>query len=162
MQYNYKSWNPEYSPDTLLKDAYSDMKKYVTASQEDIPFIVQLIENPKYDFLRFGLLNGSTSLVVHDLLHIILKQTMHMSGEAYVIGFTMGSTKKITKFDISLFSLFSKYLYPRVFRFDDKSLKVFQRGVVDGKNSSSLNLHKINTDELLQKSLLDIRIILGL
>jgi len=156
-KYHYKLWKPEYTCDTILKDAYDDMKKYVTASQKDIPFIVQLIENPKYKFLRFGLLKGSTSLEVHDLLHIILKQTMHMSGEAYVIGFTMGSTKKTTKIDILIFSLFAKYLYPKVFRFNDDNLAIFNQGIMDGHKSTAVNLNEINTEMILQKSLSSIR-----
>ena len=161
-KYHYKSWKPEYSDNVILQDAYVDMRQYITASQKDIPFIVQLIENPKYDFLRFGCLKGSTYIETHDLLHIILKQNMHMSGEAYVIGFTMGTTKKITKLDIFIFSIFSKYFYPKVFSFNDDELRVFKQGVIDGELSSAKNLHNISSKDLLNKSLFEIRNILNL
>jgi len=133
------------------------MQKYTAANQDDIPFIVQLIENPKYRLFRFGFLKGSTSLFVHDLLHIILEQTMKMSGEAYVIGYTMGSTKKIRKIDIFIFSLFSKYLYPKKFRLKKKDLAIFSQGVKDGQFSKSHNLHSINPTELLHQPLSTIR-----
>ena len=156
-RYHYTAWQPIYSEETLLADAYNDMQNYVTAVQADIPWIVQLVENPKYRFFRFGLLQGATSLFVHDLLHIILQKDMKMAGEAYVIGFTMGSTKKSTKVDSWLFRLFSKYLYPKEFRFNNKQLAIFNQGVQDGLTSTSNDLHRINPEELFGRSLTDIR-----
>ena len=159
-KYKYTSWKPTYSDNTTLEDAYIDMQKYVTSTQDDIPWMVQLIENPKYRFFRFGLLQGSTSLLVHDLLHIIMSQSMNMSGEAYIIGFTMGSTKKITRLDLWIFRLFSKYLYPRDFRFNDIQLAIFKQGVVEGLISNAVDLHLSDPEELLQKPLIEVRSLL--
>jgi len=89
----YLDWEPKYSDDTLLVDAYKDMQSYSAADASSIPFIIQLFENPKYDFLRFGKVPGSIDLFGHDLIHILLGQDMSLPGEAYVIGYTMGSTK---------------------------------------------------------------------
>lgn len=102
----YLSWKPNYSDDTVLKDAYQDMKSFVIAESSDIPFIIQLFENPKYDFLRLGRLKGSIDLFGHDILHILLKQDMSLMGEAYVIGFTMGTSKKLKILILKFLNLF--------------------------------------------------------
>ena len=61
---------------------------------EDVPFIIKLVENPKYDI---GLFAGNVSLYNHDCIHLLLGRGLRVKDEAFVIGFTMGSTKKIVR-----------------------------------------------------------------
>ena len=156
----YLDWKPTYSDNTLLIDAYEDMQMYSAAKASSIPLIIQLFENPKYDFLRFGRLPGSIDLFGHDILHILLSQNMAMKGEAYVIGYTMGSTKKITHFDIVIFKLISQFLYPRNYRFNAQALEVFIKGIEEGFNAKANNLNKVNFNSLLHKPLSEVRNIL--
>ena len=90
---------------------------------------LEIFENPKYDFFRFGRLPGAIDLFGHDLLHILLGQDMSMKGEAYVIGYTMGSTKKITGIDITIFKFISQFFYPKNYRFNAHALLVFRKGL---------------------------------
>ena len=59
---------------------------------EDVPLIIKLVENPKYDI---GLFAGNVSLYNHDCIHLLLGRGLRVKDEAFVIGFTMGSTKKM-------------------------------------------------------------------
>ena len=158
---NYLEWDPStYDYNITLLDAYRDMNRYSMAQKDSIPFIVQLFENPKYDFFRFGLLQGSISLFSHDLLHILLQKNMSMHGEAYVIGYTMGSTKKTSKFDIFLFEHITRFLYPKSYRFDKKAIKSFKHGIIDGYAHEVKDLHKIDYTQFMHKPLTEVRKIL--
>ena len=157
---NYLHWSPFYSSETLLIDAYNDMQNYSLAKANTIPFIIQLFENPKYDFIRFGRLPGSIDLFKHDLLHILLNQDMSMHGEAYVIGYTMGSTKRVTAIDIIVFKLISRFIYPKNYKFDSHALSFFDTGIEDGYSSNAMDLNKVNFNRLLNKPLYEVRSLL--
>ena len=50
-----------------LEKALKTMEGFSLAPQ-DVPFIIQLVENPKYDI---GLFSGNTTLRAHDCIHIL-------------------------------------------------------------------------------------------
>ena len=58
---------------------------------ENVPLIIKLVENPKYDI---GLFPGNISLYNHDCIHLLLGRGLRVKDEVFVIGFTMGRTKK--------------------------------------------------------------------
>ena len=70
---------------------------------EEVPFIIRLVENPKYDV---GLFSGSVSLETHDCVHLLLGRGLMTKDEAFVIGYTMGSTKKMSRWRKNLFMFF--------------------------------------------------------
>ena len=97
--------------------------------QSDIPFIVKLVENPAYDLPGIELFHGGTDLAAHDRLHIILGRGLLPKDEAFVIGFTMGSTNRVTTVEERLYTFFAKYLFPHGYRFTDDDVQVFRDAV---------------------------------
>ena len=110
--------------------------------QEDVPFIIRLFENPKYK-----LLPGSVTLDNHDIIHVLLGRGLLPKDEAFVIGFTMGTTKRLTKIQKIIFRFASRYLYPDGYRFDGEELRIFENGIdtadrMDCPDFSKLDLTK--------------------
>lgn len=155
----YLRWNPnKYSDSCKLIDAYNDFRNYITAQkQEDIPLIVQIMENPRYDKYRFYRIKGSISLEDHDLLHIILKQKIDLKGEAYIIGYTMGSAKGNIILDLLIYQLVSVLLYPKNYRFKLNHIKIMNRGYYEGKKSKVDDLHKIPFKNMMNETLKELR-----
>jgi hypothetical protein len=69
--------------------------------------------------------NGATSFDTHDPIHILLGRGLLAADEAFVIGFTMGSTNRVTTIDEKVYSFFAKHLFPKSYKFDDQALSIF-------------------------------------
>ena len=57
-------------------------------SQDDVPLIIKLTENPKHATARF--FGGAVDLFSHDCIHVLLGRGLLVKDEAFVIGYTMG------------------------------------------------------------------------
>jgi hypothetical protein len=97
---------------------------------KDVPFIIKLVENPKYDV---GLFAGNVSLFSHDCIHVVLGRGLLPKDEAFVIGFTMGSTKKMFRWRKGLFAFCAKYLYPEGYKFCEEERLIFNIALEAGK-----------------------------
>ncbi len=139
-----------------LRAAYQELQSF-GMKQEDVPYIIQMVENPRFDLPGIDIFHGATDLETHDYIHILLGRGVLPKDEAFVIGFTMGSTDQVSTTEESLFSFFTKYLYPKNYRFTDSDLRVFRDGVKLGFVSDCEPLHKVNYRELLDCSLGEIR-----
>ena len=82
-------WHIRLGIEISLEESLSTMKDFSLA-QEDIPFIIKLVENPKYDV---GLFAGYVDLFTHDCIHVLLGRGLLIKDEAFVIGYTMGSSR---------------------------------------------------------------------
>jgi hypothetical protein len=154
---SYKDWHiPVSKGEMTLKEAHEDLSR-LGAKQEGIPLMIQLVENPKYDIPGFDIFHGAVDLATHDYIHIILGRGLLSIDEAFVIGFTMGSTNKVTTTEEKLYSFISKYLYPKVYRFSDEDLQVFRDAVKLGYISDCLPLDQVKYQKYLARSLKDIR-----
>ena len=103
-------------------------------SQEDIPLRIKLVENPKWFTSEF--FGGAVDLFTHDCIHIILGRGLLLKDEAFVIGYTMGSTRKISRFKRNLFMFCAKYFYPKGYRFGEEERFVFNMGVALGEQNN--------------------------
>ena len=99
-------------------------------SQGDIPLVIKLVENPKYDI---GLFAGNVDLHTHDCIHILLGRGILLKDEAFVIGYTMGSTKKMFRWRKNLFMFCAKHLYPEGYKFSEEERLVFNIALEAGK-----------------------------
>jgi hypothetical protein len=164
---SYRQWHNPLARDQLTLQEVRDSMSWVGAAQQEIPLMIQLVENPKYRIPGFTLFHGAVDLEQHDCIHIILGRGLLEMDEAFTIWFTMGSTKKVTTTEEQLFSLISQYLYPKVYQFGEKEIAVFKDAVrlgyisactaldeVDFKQYSGLPLHKIRDDIGLEVNLL--------
>jgi hypothetical protein len=112
-----------------LHRAVEEMDEW-SLNQGDVPLIIKLIENPKYKSSK--LFTGAVSLFNHDCLHVILGRGVLPKDEAFVIGYTMGSSKKMKRWRRNLFMFAAKYLYPKEYRFGEQERFVFNVGVMLG------------------------------
>lgn len=131
-------------------------------AQEDIPLLVQLVENPRFDLPGIEIFNGATDLDTHDHIHILLGRGLLAADEAFVIGFTMGSTNRVTSTEEKLYSFFAKYLFPKVYRFNDEALQIFKDAVRLGYISDCQRLDKVDYPSLYGLTIAEARAAIGL
>ena len=144
-----------------LSSAYQELQKF-GLKQEEIPYIIQIVENPKFDLPGGDIFHGKTDIETHDYLHIILGRGVLAKDEAFVIGFTMGSSNRVTSTEENLYSFFAKYLYPKAYRFTDDDLHVFKDAVKLGFISDCQSLAEVDYSCYLQYPLQEIREDLGI
>jgi len=94
-----------------------------------IPWIVRLLENPDSKLS----LPGRISLYNHDCLHIILQKDYSSSGEAFIVGFSMGTDPDISWIHILVLNIFSRYFYPKKYKFSSGDFIDFNAGLRYGK-----------------------------
>ncbi|MCI0693324.1 hypothetical protein L0337_15130 [candidate division KSB1 bacterium] len=147
--------------DKTLGQAYQELQSF-GLKQSEIPYIIQLVENPKFDLPGFDLFHGAVNLQTHDYIHIILGRGLLPKDEAFVIGFTMGSTDRVTTSEERLYAFFAKYLYPREYRFTDEDVRVFKDALRLGFISDCKPLSQIDYSPHLHRPLREIRKALGI
>ena len=153
----WTGWHIPFSRDEItLREAHADLSK-LGARQEDIPLMVQLVENPRFDIPGFDLFHGAVDLKTHDYIHILLGRGLLAEDEAFVIGFTMGSTNKVTTLEENLYALASRHLYPKVYQFNDEAIRIFKDATKLGYISDCEPLNQVHYDQYLDWKLRDIR-----
>ena len=159
---SYKDWHLPFSRNEITLRAARESLSALGAKQEDIPLMVQLVENPRFDIPGFDIFHGAVDIATHDCIHIILGRGLLPKDEAFVIGFTMGSTNKVTTLEEKLYALASKYLYPKVYQFNDEAIRIFKDAVKLGFISDCQPLDQIDYDQYLDWKLRDVRQDIGL
>ena len=138
-----EQWHVPLSHGTLtLDEAYQSLRR-IGLRQEQIPFIVQLVENPRYDVPGIEMFPGATDLETHDHIHILLGRGLLPKDEAFVLGFTMGSTNRLSATEERLYEFFTRHLYPKSYRFGDEEIQVFRDAVRLGYISDCLSLAEV-------------------
>lgn len=154
---SYKDWHIPLSADGLsLRQARANLDA-VGEGQQSIPLMVQLVENPKFRMPGVTLFHGAVDLAQHDCIHMVLGRGLLPKDEAFTIGFTMGTTNKVTTSEETLFAWISQYLYPDIYRFDSEEIKVFRDAVRLGFISSCEPLDQVDFTPYLDVSLAEVR-----
>ncbi len=109
-----------------------------------IPWIVKLFENPA-SRLRF---RGAVDLEDHDVLHVLLGRGLQDQDEAFVLGFAMGTAKKIKRVEAYLFKMILARLYPEPYRIPTFLQPAFDLGVQCGTKTGAVNLYKQSLKDL--------------
>lgn len=120
--------------------------------------IVRLFENPKSPIA----FKGAVSLRRHDMIHILLGRGLLPQDEAFVIGFTMGTSKTISALESWLFEKITQYFYPPPYNFKEAHLKVFELGVEAGKQSDASEIYNQPLEERLDETIGALRHELGI
>tara|TARA_R100000808_G_scaffold24949_2_gene59795 strand:+ start:14806 stop:15360 length:555 start_codon:yes stop_codon:yes gene_type:complete len=115
---------------TALKEMTEDVGEDLL-DQSDIPLVIRLVENPNYSTSK--IFSGAVDLVTHDCIHILLGRGVELKDEAFVIGYTMGSSKKMKRWRRNLFMFICKYFYPQGYKFGEEERFIFNMGVVAGE-----------------------------
>ncbi len=142
--------------DITARDVLASMEA-LSNTDIETPLIVQLIENPKFDIPGIELFNGSVDITAHDFIHALLGRGLLPKDEAFVIGFTMGSTNRVTTLEQRMYSLVSKYFYPGPYKFDDADLVVFKKAAHLGYVSNCMALNQVDYESLLDLPLKEAR-----
>jgi len=159
---SYRDWYIPLQQDWItLREAQQSMAS-VRAQQDEIPLMVQLVENPKFQIPGVRLFHGAVDLLQHDYIHIVLGRGLLEKDEAFTIGFTMGSTNKVSTAEEKLYAWISRYLYPGVYKFGKEDIEVFSHAVRLAYISECLALDEFDFSGWLDKPLRDIREHIGL
>ena len=154
-----KEWHISLSEGATLLHLGLDSMSEFKLKAKDVPFIIKLVENPKYKSSE--LFTGAVTLFNHDCIHITLGRGLLPKDEAFVIGYTMGSSKKMKRWRRNLFMFASKYLYPEEYRFGEQERFVFNLGVMMG-NLCPSDLSQINFNIFSDDNINTIRKKLGI
>ena len=138
-----------------IKDIYSALDGDDAC---DIPFLVWLLENPASPVP----MPGKITLYNHDILHILLGRDISSQDEAFVLGFTLGNDPKTNWFHLLIYKIFSYFLYPSVYKFNQDHLKVFDLGFTYGRRLSIKEIYKIEFAEYQDHTLSSLRSLLGI
>jgi len=122
-----EAWTP--SEDKEMFKHLKDMAPF-KLDQEDVPLRIKLVENPEHRMSK--LFGGAVDLFTHDCVHVLLGRGLLLKDEAFVIGYTMGSTKSMPRWKRNLFMFVTKYIYPDGYRFYEEERYVFYSGVMAG------------------------------
>ena len=159
---SYKDFFIPISDDKVtLKDALKQIRDH-SSSPSEVPFIVRLVENPNLKLPFFRVFNGAVDLYTHDCIHLILGRGLLPKDEAFVIGFTMGSTKKMFKSEKFLYHFITEYIYPHPFKFSHKEHMVFDMASAIADVSKCERLDKIDFKNMENLTLKEIREKIGL
>lgn len=152
-------WN-EWSPgldngDMLLGEVYDSLP---AAPPSAIPEEVRALENPESP----EAFPGAISLERHDCVHILVGRGLLPQDEAFVIGFTMGASKKVTKLQFEMFRNLAVHWYPKPYNFSEEDLFSFDLGFAKGQNSEATGLEHFPFENFMDMRVGDLRKRLGI
>ncbi|MEM8735269.1 MAG: hypothetical protein AAGG44_13645 [Planctomycetota bacterium] len=145
------AWYPGVeNEDKTVREVIDSMPR---APATKIPWIVKLFENPE-SWIRF---RGAVDLEDHDVMHVLLGRGLQDQDEAFVIGFAMGTAKKVSWFQYWVFKFVIGRLYPEPYRIPPFLQPAFDLGVQCGKETGTKNLYQRDLKELLEMPLAQAR-----
>ena len=146
----WQFWNPGLDNDDLtLGEVYATLPTYEFNAY---PWIVLLLENPKSPFS----LHGNCNLLTHDLIHVLIGRGLFVQDEAFVIGYTMGTSTRISGFEKEFFKFCAHYLYPKKYKFKKMDLTVFDMGFMAGQ-ANKTDLFKKDLKSMMGRKLGELR-----
>jgi hypothetical protein len=123
-----------------------------------VPFVVRLLENPSSRFA----LPGAVDLFGHDCVHLLLGRGLLAQDEAFVLGFTMGSSRLLRAWHVRLFRACARWLYRGVYRFSAIDGEVLELGVAAAREMGCRDLATVDYRSLQDSSLAELRELLGI
>ena len=129
------NWHHPLSKGSSILHKTLDTMREFKLVQEDVPLVVKHTENPNY--FTSKLFTGAVDLYSHDCIHVLLGRGLLVKDEAFVIGYTMGSGKKMSRWRRNLFLWVTKYLYPEGYKFTEEERYIFYSGVMAGSQCSA-------------------------
>ncbi len=159
---SYRDWHIPLARDGLsLGQAVQSLHR-VGARAQAIPLWVRLVENPRYHLPGIRVFHGAVDLQQHDMIHIVLGRGLLAMDEAFTIGFTMGSTNRVSALETHLFSFIARFLYPRAYRLGSRELTVFRDALYLGHVSGCIPFDRIDFTAYATCTLRELRREIGL
>lgn len=128
------------------------------AKADAIPWLVRLFENPASRIAFPGAIN----LARHDAIHVLLGRGLRNQDEAFVIGFTMGSSSHIYRWQSHIFRWIITHLYPAPYKFSAQDLIAFDLGFNLGLGLPARDLDSFPFEKYRYNTLQDLRYWLGI
>lgn len=154
---SFLNWHLPLAHDTLtLSEALHSLSQ-VGESQQAVPLMVQLVENPRYRVPGIDLFHGRVELQQHDAIHILLGRGLLNKDEGFTIGFTMGSSRKVSTIEEELFVTIASNLYPEPYRFNTGDTAVFRDALRLAYIMNCKSLDNIDFTAYMNFTLHDIR-----
>lgn len=144
-----------------LAEALADLRT-VNHTEHATPLIVRLVENPKFQRRGLEFFNGAVDIHDHDCIHILLGRGLLPKDEAFVIGFTMGSSRRMSTLEEKVFAWISQHLYPGPYRLAEDDIAVFRKAAHLGFVSNCTPLGEVDYAKLHHLQLGTIRKLIGL
>jgi hypothetical protein len=155
-----EAWHIPLGSQLKLNFALAGMSEW-RLEAKDVPFFIRLFENPSSPFCEFGIMPGCVNLFTHDCIHAILSRGILPKDEAFVIGYTMGSTKKLGWLREKIFLFIARWLYPEGYKFHREEREVFRVGVMAGLKCK-YDLTRVDFKKMLNHKLPYVRKRLGM
>jgi hypothetical protein len=158
----WRTWHvPLACAEVTLADALASAA-HISVGQDDVPLVIRLVENPELDLPWIDVFDGAVDLHDHDCIHCLLGRGLLPKDEAFVIGFTMGSTNRVSTTQENLYEWAARYLYPRPYRFDDEMIAVFKDATKLGYVSDCTPLDTVDYRAFGGRTLREARAELGI
>lgn len=159
----YTRWHLPLSDDQItIKAALEQLNQLNNdGTQTKAPHIVKIVENPSFSLMNGIPFPGAVTMDVHDTIHALLGRGLLPKDEAFVVGFTMGSTGKMTDWKVKLFCKVSSMLYPHPYKLSEEDLRVFRIAAHCG-NRFGYDLSKLNLKVIQNKTIEEVRKSIGL
>ena len=139
-----ETWHIPLRDDSItIRKALKSMESF-KLDPNDVPPIIRFMENPKYN-----LLPGAVTLEMHDIIHVLLGRGLLVKDEAFVIGFTMGTSRPMTKLEKLSFLFVTRFLYPVGYRFRKEEIEIFENGLRLGKRMGCPDLSEVDLTQYL-------------
>ncbi|MTH95355.1 hypothetical protein [Roseibium sp. RKSG952] len=153
---HWRHWNP--GLDNGEKTLGEVLETLPAAPPEAIPLIIRIVENPS----SMIALPGAITLERHDAVHVLLGRGLTTQDEAFVIGFTMGATKKLRRWQERVFEFAATKLYPQPYAFTEDDLISWRLGVAEGRKQNVVRLDNLPLENAGHLRLKDLRQMLGI
>ncbi len=157
-----KTWITHLYEEVITLQQAFDSLEIIGNRDSEVPLVIRLMENPKFELKGLGIFKGRVSLCVHDYIHIVLGRGLQPIDEAFVIGFTMGSSNRVSTQEKEIFSFIAKKFYPCPYRFSEIGVQIFKDAVHLGYVSDCQPLDKVDWNPLLPLPLKEVRSRIGL
>lgn len=158
----WRDWFVSIDHTEVTVQQVSDSLKRINNTSYETPTIVKIVENPAYDFPGIDFFSGAVDIMQHDCIHALLGRGLLAIDEAFVIGFTMGSSNRVGSVEQTVYGLIAKFLYPKAYQFDEDDLLIFRKAVHLGFVSNCQSLAEVDYEQILDMSLDDAREYVGI
>ena len=142
----------------FIKDTVSKIRQ-ASHINSAFPLAIELVENPKYSIFKRNIIfiPGAVSSWLHDAIHLALGRGFLPQDEAFVIGYTMGSTKQYGHLAKILYKLASTKIYPKKYRFTEREINILNYAANVGKELSPVNVADLKYSDIQDWSIKDLR-----
>lgn len=156
LRLSWRDWNP--GLDNINWTLGGVLASLPAAPPTAIPRIIKLVENPSSPIA----LPGAITLARHDAIHVLIGRGLTNQDEAFVIGFTMGATKRLRRWQEWLFIAIATTLYPKPYTFSKRDAIAFRLGVAEGRHQKCTALEEIPFEDMRDMTLIDLRRKIGI